>query len=342
MVRLCIKIIGLVLCSALLAAPLTTQASDVIVIVDGQPVFFEDIQPSIVDGRTMVPLRGVFETMGYVVNWDDDTSTAILNNHLIGVTVRIGDPFITVHGVRRTGDVPPQIQDGRFMLPLRLVAESTGATVEWIEDARTVSITTANLLTGTDLEHLPLAEPLHVTPMDISMHVVDLRKISWEYERDRYRGIEVHADHRIINNTGDCVAVVNFSTLEIFDGVYWRRLPHASENPNMLFIVNDIVGYPSYQEIFVANLSFSLLLGPGLYRIRQTFAPFISSWRHSPFKEDQHDLVAEFFLPDLAHLSIYSITDNTPLHPRSPWVPGFCPWMIAPIIPEGFEYSLHE
>jgi len=92
------KIIGLVLCSALLAAPLATQASDITVIVDGQPVFFEDVQPSIVDGRTMVPLRGVFETMGYVVNWDNDTSTAILNNHLIGVTTfyahrRSSSPF---------------------------------------------------------------------------------------------------------------------------------------------------------------------------------------------------------------------------------------------------------
>ena len=123
--------------------PVTVFANQVTVLVDGQRVHFPDVQPSIQAGRTMVPLRGVFERMGFTINWDGDTSTATMQDGITVVTVTQGDPFIVVNDARRFGDVSPQIIDGRFMLPLRLVAEATGATVDWDGATNTVLITTA-------------------------------------------------------------------------------------------------------------------------------------------------------------------------------------------------------
>ncbi len=46
------------------------------VILDGKRLFF-DVEPSIQDGRTLVPLRGIFEALGANIVWDDRTKTII-------------------------------------------------------------------------------------------------------------------------------------------------------------------------------------------------------------------------------------------------------------------------
>ena len=45
------------------------------VIINGQPVAFNDTTPRQVDGRVLVPLRGIFEEMGAFVHWTDATQT---------------------------------------------------------------------------------------------------------------------------------------------------------------------------------------------------------------------------------------------------------------------------
>jgi|GEM_PF-2078229 len=143
--RLFMNCIGLAIVLALLAAPVIVRAEEVTsdsitVLVDGKTVIFTDIQPRIVDGRTLVPIREVFEMMDFSVTWSRGTSSARIRNDDTLVTARIGEDFITVNGVQRSGDVPPQIYDGRFMIPLRLVAEATGKNVYWNGDTRTAYI----------------------------------------------------------------------------------------------------------------------------------------------------------------------------------------------------------
>jgi uncharacterized protein YkwD len=137
---------ALAICVAMLlalgiAGPVTAYASGITVTIDGQRVHFVDVQPAIVQDRTMVPMRGVFEHMGFDVGWNNDTSTATLSGAGTYITVRIGDAFITVNGSPQFPEVPPQIVAGRFMLPLRAVAEASGANVGWDGATRTVLIT---------------------------------------------------------------------------------------------------------------------------------------------------------------------------------------------------------
>ena len=121
---------------------LPVYASDIRVTVDGRQVNFPDAQPIIISGRTLVPMRGVFEYMGFVGDWNPITETSTLMRTGMVVSVRRGDAFFTVNGMQQFPEVPPQLLGGRFMIPLRAVAESTGANVSWNENARTVIITT--------------------------------------------------------------------------------------------------------------------------------------------------------------------------------------------------------
>jgi len=148
---------ALVLLSALLFAAEVVNAQQIRVTVNGTFVNFPDAQPIIIEGRTLVPMRGVFEQMGFVGDWNPHTETSTLVRSGMVVAVRRGDPFFTVNGIQNFPEVPPQLLGGRFMIPLRAVAESTGAGVNWNEHTRTVIITTGNVPVTPPV--MPIAPP---------------------------------------------------------------------------------------------------------------------------------------------------------------------------------------
>ena len=52
------------------------EAKTVSVYTDGTQIDF-DVEPQIINDRTMVPMRAIFEAIGAEVNWDDSTKTAV-------------------------------------------------------------------------------------------------------------------------------------------------------------------------------------------------------------------------------------------------------------------------
>jgi len=127
--------------SAIYFVPEPESVSDEIrVLLNGQMLSF-DVPPQIIDDRTMVPLRGIFEAMNASVDWDQATQTvtAILGD--ITVSLRIGSNELIRNGAVITLDVPAQIVNDRTLVPARAVAESFGANVDWDEATRTVIIT---------------------------------------------------------------------------------------------------------------------------------------------------------------------------------------------------------
>ena len=148
--------VGLFSLVAILAANvLATETPDsynIRVIAHGQEVSFSDQRPIIVDGRTLVPIRDVFEVMGFVVDWEDDTSIATLSNRWVDIVIPVGQPNITLITDANTDthtetvfapEVPAQIINDRVMLPLRAILESVGYGVAWDESTNTIVIFSA-------------------------------------------------------------------------------------------------------------------------------------------------------------------------------------------------------
>ncbi len=96
--------------------------------------------PEIVNGRTLVPLRSIFEVMGASVSWDANTETAIAVRGKDTISVKIGDSNIYKNGVAIPTDVPAQLMNSRTMIPARVIAEAFGATVSWDENTNAVHI----------------------------------------------------------------------------------------------------------------------------------------------------------------------------------------------------------
>lgn len=114
--------------------------NDIKVVLNGEELSF-DVPPQSIDGRTMVPMRKIFESMGAVVNWDNDSKTVTAVKDDITVIMQINNTTIRVNNDEIVLDVPPQIVDTRTLVPARAVAESLNADVAWDGETRTVIIT---------------------------------------------------------------------------------------------------------------------------------------------------------------------------------------------------------
>ncbi len=114
-------------------------ADEIAVKFNGEWMQF-DVPPMLMNDRTMVPLRAIFEALGAKVSWDDATQTAIGIRNGKEVSVTIGSNIAMVGGSMVSIDQSAALVNDRTLVPLRFVSESYGAEVEWDDPSQTVFI----------------------------------------------------------------------------------------------------------------------------------------------------------------------------------------------------------
>lgn len=121
------------------------QMADVTVKINGNVINFPEQQPEIIENRVMVPLRTVFEALGYHVDWN---GAVVVENSQYKLTFIIGEKTYLIQKWKisrpeyRTLYVAPYINPdtNRTMIPLRDPLEAVGCTVDWDDEQRIVSI----------------------------------------------------------------------------------------------------------------------------------------------------------------------------------------------------------
>ena len=108
--------------------------------VNGMPVAL-DAAPFIKDGRTLLPIRALIETLGGTVQWNAQTKTATVALGSRTMVLTVGSTKALVNGSPVTLDVAPMIVKGRTFLPLRAVAENLGLDLAWDAASQTISFT---------------------------------------------------------------------------------------------------------------------------------------------------------------------------------------------------------
>ncbi len=109
------------------------------VLLNGEYLNF-DVEPVITGGRTLVPMRAIFEALGATVDWDGNLRQVRGHLNDKNVSLFIGKTTAYVNGIAITLDVAPQIKNGRTLVPLRFVSESLGADVGWDKNTRTAIV----------------------------------------------------------------------------------------------------------------------------------------------------------------------------------------------------------
>ncbi|MFZ5644706.1 MAG: stalk domain-containing protein [Bacillota bacterium] len=96
--------------------------------------------PSVVNGRTMVPIRAIIEAMGGEMAWDAAEQKATVKMQDDVVDLWIGKNTASVNGAETRTDAAPKLINGRTMLPLRFISESLGSQVHWDGNTSRVTI----------------------------------------------------------------------------------------------------------------------------------------------------------------------------------------------------------
>ena len=89
------------------------------------------VKPLSVNGRTLLPVRFLAESIGADVDWDIPTSTATIISGATVVRVTLNAATMDVGGTPVPLDVPAQNVGGRILVPMRPICEALGRQVDW-------------------------------------------------------------------------------------------------------------------------------------------------------------------------------------------------------------------
>jgi len=113
--------------------------------VNGQNLTM-DTAPVSREGRTMLPIKYVTDSLGATLAWDGSTRKVTITQGATIIELWIGQNTARINGAERLIDptnpnVRPFIAPpGRTMLPLRFISESLGCTVNWNAELQEASI----------------------------------------------------------------------------------------------------------------------------------------------------------------------------------------------------------
>ena len=153
----------------------TTFASNVYVQLNGELIDFTDangnrVDAQIVNSRTMVPLRKIFELLGATVEWDNNTRTAFAVKGDTSIKLQIDNPIaeVTEAGVSRKIelDSKPILINDRTMVPLRFISESLGKQVAWDKIEQTAIIIDYDYFANQIKQKSPMLYKTLTTPKD--------------------------------------------------------------------------------------------------------------------------------------------------------------------------------
>lgn len=148
-----VRILVLTISILMLCVPVFAS-SNISVQLNGKMVDFTDangnkVESQIVNDRTMVPMRKIFEVLGAEVEWDGATRSITANTDELEIGLQIDNEIATVK--EKDGNIKnieldsaPVIINNRTLVPVRFIAESLEKKVGWDASNRAVIIIDAN------------------------------------------------------------------------------------------------------------------------------------------------------------------------------------------------------
>jgi len=132
------KALSIVLLILLMTVTVSAE-TDITISLNDELMMLEE-PAVIVEGRTLIPVKFIFEPLGLDVTWNGETRTATGSKEGLKIEMDIDSTTAYVNGQAVELDVAATIINDRTYVPLRFVAESTGAIVTWHGETRHIGI----------------------------------------------------------------------------------------------------------------------------------------------------------------------------------------------------------
>ncbi len=122
-----------------------SAATEVVpVYLDNKAITFSanDAQPQIISNRTYVPIRATCDALGLTIDWNSKTETLTFTREGTVISHTMRSQIVYVNGTALNFDTPSINKNNRTLMPIRMLGEAIGATVDWDNTTRSVHITT--------------------------------------------------------------------------------------------------------------------------------------------------------------------------------------------------------
>ena len=147
--------------------------------VNGEPLYNLPMEPILLNSRTYVPLRAVFESMGAIVDWKPETQQIYIAYGDELIMMQIGSKTMRVGSKTFEMEVPPLVINNRTMVPVRFAAEALNFSVvtDWTTDHRYIYINSPEYNQPTPSAPTPTPPPYQPNPslessVDVSTQVL--------------------------------------------------------------------------------------------------------------------------------------------------------------------------
>jgi len=268
------------------------SSQDIDVYLNGTKIQFPDTQPVIVNGRTMVPMRSIFEAFGVDVEWIPEQKKVYSNSSIAEIALFIGYTSMYIDGREVEIDVAPFIENGRTMVPLRAISEAFRASVYWDSEAYVVDICTDGY---TPQPHEPKVQKDVFNGVSPTANESD----SIPDETVQYPEVEV------LNAVNDIRAKNGLEPLKWSNSLAAVARAHSDNMAkNKFFSHTDPSGQTASDRIKNAGISYRVM-AENIAAGQTTANDVVNSWMQS----DGHR--NNILNPNLTHLGVGLAADNT-------------------------------
>jgi len=278
--------------------------SEIRVQQNGEYIDFTDnagnvVNPQIINSRTMVPFRKIFNSLGVTdenIMWDDETKTVIAKKDNIEIELQINNMMAkkTISGNETiiSLDSAPVIIEGRTLVPVRFIAESMNKKVGWDAENRTVII-------------------------------IDTEKIYQELENSIQKYLQLlneEPDDEIFSNKMTLKGKINYtskenkadnSSLELSGTININNASEAVSTDANIKITGKGSLYDSLKENKFTTLSFHSIFNENKILMKNTFLDNKTNGKWAYFENDMlNNFLANFDEEEDSFKKIFEVDEN--------------------------------
>lgn len=186
-----IKLISCTIAAGMMLSSAPASAVEIESFSENLNVYFNGIdvysdntnKPIIINDRTMVQIKPIFELMGFTSDYNDTTKEAVFTNadksqrySFIAEDYNIYKITNNFKESTQILDVPATIYNDTFYVPLRGFCDAFGISIEWIDTERKVAINGGNASEKKHFHFLILLENGEIFP-ECTLHILLMLKL---------------------------------------------------------------------------------------------------------------------------------------------------------------------
>ena len=218
-----ITIIMTIFCTGIVFA----DANQITIQLDGKEII-NDSPPVILDGRTLIPARAVFEAMGGTVSWNESTKEVTVNINENIVKLKIDSKTVGVNGVNKTIDVPAMIINNRTMVPVRFISEAVGCEVSWNETNKLVAITSPSDNDIIQIRSIELSDDGKTVEVNANKEITD------------YQSFKMTEPSRMIFDINNATLSIDNGTIAVDNNPYFKSIRYSQYKKTTVRVVADL------------------------------------------------------------------------------------------------------